>query len=121
MLWQFNGLLSLASDEEVLKMMENLLSNEEYDFETPYLRRWREKGLSEGRAEGQLDGLKQAILAITASHFDPPLPKALVLEKYIDHVSDEARVQALIVNLLLASSFDAVLADLPNGAQSHSS
>jgi hypothetical protein len=32
-------------------MMENLLTNEEYDFETPYLRRWREKGLAEGRAE----------------------------------------------------------------------
>ena len=132
-----NGLLSLASDEEVLKMMENLLSNDEYDFETPYLRRWREKGLTEGRAEGraegrvegraegraegQLDGLKQAILAITASRFDPPFSKALVLEKYIDHVSDEARLQALIVNLSLASSFDAVLADLPNGAQSQSS
>jgi len=125
----FNGLLSLASDEEVLRMMENLLSNEEYDFETPYLRRWREKGLTEGRAqgraegraEGQLDGLKQAILTITASRFDPPFPKALVLEKYIEHISDETKLQALIANLLLASSFDAVLADLPNGAQSNGS
>jgi hypothetical protein len=65
-----------------------------------------------------LDGLKQAILTITASRFDPPFSKALVLEKYIEHISDETKLQALIANLLLASSFDAVLADLPNGAGS---
>lgn len=115
----FNGLLALASDQEVLKMMENLLSHDEYEFETPYLRRWREKGLAEGHAEGhaegQLSGLKQAILAITASRFDPPFSKALVLEKYIEPISDEASLQALIVDLSLASSFDAVLADLPTG------
>ncbi len=109
-------------------MMENLLSHDEYEFETPYLRRWREKGLTEGRvegrtaglaeghAEGQLSGLKQAILAITASRFDPPFSKALVLEQYIGPISDESQLQALIVTLSLASSFDAVLADLPNGA-----
>ncbi len=101
-------------------MMENLLSHDEYEFETPYLRRWREKGLTEGRAEGhaegQLRGLKQAILAITASRFDPPFSKALVLEQYIGPISDESQLQALIVTLSLASSFDAVLADLPNGA-----
>lgn len=133
--------------------MENLLSYEEYDYETPYLRRWREKGLtegraegraqgrsegraegraqgltegraegrSEGRAEGQLSGLRQAILAIIASRFDPPFSKVLVLEKYIETISDEARLQALIVDLSLASSFDAVLAELPNGTQRNGS
>ncbi len=136
-----NGFLSLVSDEEVLKLMENLLSYEEYDYETPYLRRWREKGLtegraegraqgltegraegrSEGRAEGQLSGLRQAILAIIASRFDPPFSKVLVLEKYIETISDEARLQALIVDLSLASSFDAVLAELPNGTQRNGS
>lgn len=132
-----NGFLSLVSDEEVLKLMENLLSYEEYDYETPYLRRWREKGLtegraqgltegraegrSEGRAEGQLSGLRQAILAIVASRFDPPFSKVLVLEKYIEPISDEAKLQALIVDLSLASSFDAVLAELPNGTQRNGS
>lgn len=136
-----NGFLSLVSDEEVLKLMENLLSYEEYDYETPYLRRWREKGLTEGRAEGraqgrsegraqgraegraegQLSGLRQAILAIIASRFDPPFSKVLVLEKYIETISDEARLQALIVDLSLASSFDAVLAELPNGTQRNGS
>jgi hypothetical protein len=110
----------------VLKVVENLLANDEYEFETPYLRRWREKGLAEGRAEaraearaqGQLEGLRQAVLTLTASRFDPPFSKALILEKYVDSISDEAKLQALIANLALASSFDAVLADLPNGAES---
>jgi predicted transposase YdaD len=118
----FNGLLALTSDEEVLKMIENLLASDEYEFETPYLRRWREKGRAEGRAEaraqGQLEGLRQAVLTLTASRFDPPFSKALILEKYVDSISDEAKLQALIANLGLASSFDAVLADLPNGAES---
>ena len=122
----FNSLLALTSDEEVLKMIENLLANDEYEFESPYLRRWREKGLAEGRAEaraeahaqGQLEGLRQAVLTLTASRFDPPFSKALILEKYVDSISDEAKLQALIANLALASSFDAVLADLPNGAES---
>lgn len=138
----FNSLLALAGDEEVLEMIENLLANEEYDFETPYLRRWREKGLAEGlaegraegraqgraqgqaegqakgRAEGQLGGLRQAILTLTASRFDPPLSKAQLLEKYINHTSEEDKLQALIAQLAIADSFDAVLAQLPNEAES---
>jgi hypothetical protein len=118
----FNGLLVLTSDEEVMKMIESLLDSDEYEFETPYLRRWREKGLTEGRAEGraegQLEGLKQAVLTLTASRFDPPFSKALILERYVDSISDEAKLQAVIAKLALASSFDAVLADLPNGAES---
>ncbi len=130
----FNGLLALTSDEEVMKVIENQLASDEYEFETPYLRRWREKGLTEGRAqglvegraqglaegraEGQMDGLKQAVLTLTASRFDPPFSKARILESYIDHVTDEAKLQALVVQLASVSTFDAVLADLPNGAES---
>ncbi|MEI2688461.1 MAG: hypothetical protein V9H69_01615 [Anaerolineae bacterium] len=124
----FNSLLALTSDEEMLEMIENFLATDEYGYETPYLRRWREKGLTEGhaeghaegRAEGQVEGLKQAVLTLTASRFDPPFSKARVLESYLDHVSDEAKLQALIVHLASAPTFDAVLADLPNGAQSNS-
>jgi len=131
-------LLALTSDEEMLKMIESYLASDEYEFETPYLRRWREKGLAEGRAEGrdqgraegraeghdqgrvegQLEGMKQAVLTLTASRFDPPFSKARVLESYLDHISDEAKLQALIVRLAVAPDFDAVLADLPNGAKS---
>ncbi|MEI2689828.1 MAG: hypothetical protein V9H69_08970 [Anaerolineae bacterium] len=124
----FNGLLALTSDEEMLKMIESYLASEEYKFETPYLRRWREKGLTEGltqglaegRVQGQLEGMKQAALTLTASRFDPPFSKARVLESYLDHISDEAKLQALIVQLAIAPNFDAVLAELPNGAKSAS-
>ena len=117
-------------------MIESYLASEEYKFETPYLRRWREKGLTEGltqglaegltqglaegRVQGQLEGMKQAALTLTASRFDPPFSKARVLESYLDHISDEAKLQALIVQLAIAPNFDAVLAELPNGAKSAS-
>jgi predicted transposase YdaD len=132
----FNGLLALSSDEEMLKMIENFLASDEYEFESPYLRRWREKGrtegltegltrgrtegLTQGRTAGQLEGMRQAVLTLTATRFDPPLSKARVLESYLDRVSDEAKLEALIVRLAVASDFDAVLADLPNGAKAAS-
>jgi predicted transposase YdaD len=51
--------LALLSDEEMIRMVERLLEEDEWLLELPYLRRIRAEGHAEGRREGEAEGRRE--------------------------------------------------------------
>lgn len=79
----FSSLLALMSDEEHLKMMEQLLEADESVLNTPYLRRHRNE-LEVARAK-----IKQEdILEVVAVKLDPPATIYREIEKQVAQISN---------------------------------
>ena len=49
------ALVALLPEEEMVRMVERLLEDDELLLELPYLRRIREEGRAEGRREGEVE------------------------------------------------------------------
>jgi predicted transposase YdaD len=65
------ALVALLPAEEMVKMVENLLAEEDLleELDLPYLRRLREKALTEGRAEGLRAGEAGILLRLLRTRF----------------------------------------------------
>ena len=68
-----------------------------------------QKGLEQGRAEGQIEGLKQAVRTILKGRFPEVGDEAL---SRLDHIVDQERLSALALKAATALSIDDFLAEL---------
>lgn len=82
------ALISLLPNEEVTKMVEQLLEQSDELLDTPYLRKMRrigwEQGRKDGREEGREEGLRQAILDGLIRRFDPPVSEYRAIEAALE-------------------------------------
>jgi hypothetical protein len=95
------ALTSLMRDEEVLKMVEKLVEAIERDLmlDTPFLRRIREEGWTEGLDEGRTEGLaamRQSVLDVLAERFDPPATRYRRTEAQLETTTDLEQLRALL-------------------------
>jgi len=95
------ALTSLMRDEEVLKMVEKLVEAIERDLmlDTPFLRRIREEGWTEGLDEGRTEGLaamRQSVLDVLAERFDPPATRYRRIEAQLETTTDLEQLRALL-------------------------
>jgi hypothetical protein len=81
------ALVALISQEEMIAMVERLLEEDGLLLDTPYLRRMR--------AEGALMARRQSILEALRLRFDPPISVYKQLERYLETITDEARLEKL--------------------------
>jgi predicted transposase YdaD len=95
------ALTSLMRDEEVLKMVEKLVEAIERDLmlDTPFLRRIREEGWTEGLDEGRTEGLaamRQGVLDVLAERFDPPATHYRRIKARLETTTDLEQLRALL-------------------------
>lgn len=67
-------LLALLTDERIIKMVENLIEQEEWILDTPFLRRIRsqvEEALRKGLEKGKREERRQSILELLLLRYDP--------------------------------------------------
>jgi hypothetical protein len=86
------GLLALLAEEEWLRMVERLLTEDWLVDESPYLRRLRE----EGREEGTLTTRQQDILAVLAARFILSGTVRQQVEQQLAAYTDEAALATLL-------------------------
>jgi len=103
----FGLLVSLIRDEEVMAMAERLIARIERDpwLNTPFLRRLR--------TEGRSEGLTAAILDTVSIRLSPPAPTYRRLETQVAGLTDPARLRELLGVALRATDiaeFEAALA-----------
>ena len=67
------------------------------------------KGLEQGRAEGQLEGLKQAVRTFLKGRFPEVGDETL---SHLDEIADQERLSALALKAATAPSIDDFLAEL---------
>lgn len=101
------SLVTLLSDEEMTKMIESLVEQEEFLVDSPYIRRLRERTRREALAEGVHDTLRKGILNVLVWRFDPPVSIYQQIEDSLEPVTDEA----LLNDLLKSAVQSAELAD----------
>jgi predicted transposase YdaD len=101
------SLVTLLNDEEMTTMIEQLVENEEFLVDSPYIRRIREKarieaitegrteGRAEGRAEGALAARRKGILNVLVWRFDPPASVYQQIENVLERIIDEELLNAL--------------------------
>lgn len=110
----FAALIALVDDGKVLTMVEKLIEREELLLDTPYLRRIREEGRTEGRDEGFAAGRTQGaraarqhdILDIIALRLNPPVITYRELEKVITAIEDDGLLEQLFVWAVQADSLE---------------
>jgi hypothetical protein len=81
------ALVALISHEEMIAMVERLLEEGGLLLDTPFLRRMR--------AEGALMARRQSILDALRLRFDPPISVYKQLERYLETITDEVRLEKL--------------------------
>ncbi|MEM7535645.1 MAG: hypothetical protein AAF639_25940 [Chloroflexota bacterium] len=121
-------LLALLQDEEIVKMIETMMEQDEWSLDTPYLRRWRqqieaaqeearnardegrkarEEGHLEGRREGRLEGRKEE----RESRRQDILK--LILWRYKPYAEDYLKIQTFLSSIMadtkLKDIFDAIM------------
>jgi hypothetical protein len=101
----FTALTSLMRDEEVLNMVEKLVEAIEQEplLNTPFLRRIREEGRTEGRV-----ALRQSVLDTVATRFDPPITHYRRLAARLEDISDFGRLRDLLQAALRANDLAGV-------------
>lgn len=108
----FATLIALIEDGKVLTMIEQLIDQEEFLLDTPYLRRIREEGRSAGHTEGFVEGRtkgarvarQEDILDIIALRLNPPVITYRELEKAITAIEDDAVLEQLFVVAVQAAN-----------------
>jgi predicted transposase YdaD len=65
------ALVALLPEEEMVRMVERLLEEDELLLELPYLQRIREAGREEGRIEGRREGEAAMLLRLLRVRFGP--------------------------------------------------
>ena len=120
------ALVSLLPTEEIIQMVETLLEESEtLLLDTPYLRRMREKGLAEGRAEGMQigreegreegvqigreEGIREAILEAVVRRFNPLAADYRQLEQRLNRIHQPEMLQEILLALFDVSDVTAVL------------
>ena len=86
------GLLALLAEEEWIRMVEQLLTEDGLVEESPYLRRIRE----EGQEEGALRAQQHAILTVLAARFLLSVPVQQEVERALTHYTDESVLATLL-------------------------
>jgi len=104
--------IALMPNEEMLAMTERLLEDDGLLLDTPFLRRIR----AEGRTEGALSTRRHDILEALALRF--PLPTALYqqVEHHLETLTDEAQLERLFAAAIQSASladFQALLGTEP--------
>ena len=98
------ALTALIPEEEMIAMVERLIDREELLLDTPFLRRIREEGRAEARAEGALVARRRSILDVLVVRFDPPVSAYQQIERQIETITDEAQLAQLLVAAVRAES-----------------
>jgi hypothetical protein len=82
---------------EVPKMAERLLEAIDQDLmlDTPFLRRIREEGRTEGLAEG-LAAMRRSVLDVLAERFDPPATHYRRIEAQLETITNLEQLRALL-------------------------
>jgi predicted transposase YdaD len=110
-------LLVLVPDEEIAKMVENLIEAEGVLLDTPYLRHIRqeskEEGREEGKEEGQLIARRQSILDILVLRLNLPVPAYRAIEKVLSSITSEAELERLLAAAVTAKEVAEFQAALP--------
>lgn len=126
-------MMALIPDEELADMAERLIESEELLLDTPFLRRMREAGRTEGRAEGRVEGRaegrvegqmsgrlegallgrRRSILDVLVLRFDPPASVYQKIERHLETLTDETQLATLLAAAIRAenvAAFQAALA-----------
>jgi predicted transposase YdaD len=74
--WLLTTLLALLEDEEVITMVERLLTDDDVRLDLPYLQRLRAQGREEGREEGRRQEAADILLRQLQGRFGP-IPEAV--------------------------------------------
>jgi predicted transposase YdaD len=106
-------LLVLVPDEEIAKMVENLIEAEGVLLDTPYLRHIRQESKEEGREEGQLIARRQSILDILVLRLNLPVPAYRAIEKVLSSITSEAELERLLAAAVTAKEVAEFQAALP--------
>jgi len=122
------ALASLMSSEEVLAMVEKMLEAEDELLDTPYLRRIREQGRTEGLTEGKelgltegiakgkeeglVAGLREAILEAIALRFNPLAVEYRQISQQLEAIPGRKRLQQLHAAAIQAEDLAAFVAYL---------
>src|SRR5215510_6096428 len=98
------ALTALIPEEEIIAMVERLIDREELLLDTPFLRRIREEGRAEGRAEAVLAARRSSLLDVLVVRFDPPVSVYQQIERQLGTITDEAQLAQLLVAAVRAES-----------------
>lgn len=91
----FTELVSLIHDEELLKMLETMLEEEDFFLNTPFLRRLRTKAREDGCHEGALTKTREIILKLLVLRFNPSADNRQQIEQQLAYINDDARLETL--------------------------
>ena len=113
--WLLAALMSLLPNEEISKMVEQFLEQNDELLNTPYLRKMRrigwEKGLQEGREAGREEGreeaLREAILGGIIQRFNPPASEYRAVEEILVRIEPSTALRQLLMALFDAADFAA--------------
>ena len=103
------ALTALIPEEEMVAMVERMIDREELLLDTPFLRRIREEGRAEGRAEegrteAALAARRRSILDVLVVRFDPPVSVYQQIERQLATITDEAHLAQLLAAAVRAES-----------------
>jgi uncharacterized membrane protein YheB (UPF0754 family) len=90
------SLMTLLSDEEMTKMIENLVEQEEFLVDSPYLRRIRSETRTAALSEGVQVTLRKDILNVLVWRFDPPVSIYQQIERSLEQITDEEIFRSLL-------------------------
>ena len=89
----FTEMLLLIEDDEVLKMLDRLIENEDLLLNTPMMRRLRRQGFE----EGSLNKSHDAILKIVDIRFQPQSPLRQQFEQQLAPIVNETMLDMLLM------------------------
>jgi hypothetical protein len=96
----FTEMLLLIEDEEVLKMLERLIENEDLLLNTPMMRRLRTQGFE----EGSLNKSHDDILKIVDVRFQPQSPLRQQFEQQLALIVNETILDMLLMRAVLCQT-----------------
>lgn len=107
-------LLALLQDEEVIQMIETMITQDEWVFDSPYLRRWRQR-VEDARVEGlrkvdeerrkASERQRQNILHMVALRYNPHVQEHKDLQDILEKIIDDAKFRMICEAIISVEDF----------------
>ncbi|MEM7531298.1 MAG: hypothetical protein AAF639_03905 [Chloroflexota bacterium] len=97
-------LLALLQDKEIIRMIETMIEQDELVLDTPYIRRWREQGLAQGRAQEQ-ESRREDILNLILWRYNPPAQEYLQVQKFLASIMTDRKFKTIIDAIMNVENF----------------
>jgi hypothetical protein len=101
----FTSLLALVEDQEWIEMLEKFVEEDDLPFDSPFLRRIREKARAEAITEGVLLSRREDILEVILWRFDPPASAYQQIQQMLARINDPTVLASLHKTAVQASEF----------------